>query len=425
MTARRPDSLRILVVSNLLPPQIEGGAERVAWREMRGLASRGHDVRGLTVEWGDEKPRGDDGEEHAPIEVTRVAISSRLARRAGHEFAANRLFQRAFDSLLKAFRPQVVHFHNLNGLPASLPGRARRSGTPVVATFHDGWGVCPKSILLRPGNRICRGAESVACVPCVTEGRKPLSWRRRVLVTARNGRVRRALVPLNRLLFPSRHHLELYVRCGFPRERCRLLPNPIPEPTAVAVKSGARGGEALQLLYLGSVPSEAKGIDVLLDALAQLPPQTARLVLHGRLGSREAEWLEQAVAERDLAPRVEHRGPLVASLVSAAMAACDVLVFPSRCVENSPLTILEAMAARRPVIASRVGGIPELVRDGETGFTFPVGDASALAGRIRDIGDLSTRKRMGENAGAAVEDRKLGDHLAALESIYVELLDAS
>ena len=424
MTVGRPDPLRILVVSNLLPPQIEGGAERVAWREMRGLASRGHDVRGLTVEWEDGKPHGDDGEEYAPIEVSRVVASSRRSRRPGNEFIANRHLWRAFDSVLKGFRPEVVHFHNLNGLPASLPGRARRSGTPVVATFHDGWGVCPKSFLLRPGNRICGGAESSACVPCLTEGRKPLSWRRRALVTLRNGRVRRALFSLNRLLFPSRHHLELYVRGGFPRERCRLLPNPIPEPTAVSAKTGAGSGEALQLLYLGSAPAH-KGIDVLLDALAQLPPQTARLVIHGRLGSGEAERLERAVAERDLAPRVEHRGLLVASLVSRAMAACDVLVFPSRCVENSPLTILEAMAAGRPVVASRVGGIPELVRDGETGFTFPVGDASALAGRIRDIEDLSTRKRMGDNARAAVEDRKLGEHLTALENIYVELLDSS
>lgn len=419
------ERLRLLFVSNLLPPQGEGGAERIAWREMQGLAARGHAVRGLAPHWTDLASDGAEPAAEPAPDVTRVPLASRGSRRPGNEFLRVRELESAFDALLRDFRPEIVHFHNLNGISPRLPGRARRAGAAAVATFHDGWGVCPKSILLRGDGSRCRGAESRACVPCLAAGRRQRhSLRRRALLATRNTRVRRALSPLERLLFPSRHHLELYVRGGFARARCRLLPNPAPVidagPTGAAVREDA--ALPLRLLYLGSLRAH-KGVAVLLDAVARLPAGTVRLALHGPADAREAREFRETLIARRLDACVEHRGWLARERVPGAIDDCDALVLPSLCAENSPLSILEAMAAGRAVIASGVGGIPEVVRDGATGFTFPPGDATALAERLRALATAGAlRREMGERARQDVAGRDLPAHLDALEQIYAEIV---
>ena len=81
------------------------------------------------------------------------------------------------------------------------------------------------------------------------------------------------------------------------------------------------------------------------------------------------------------------------------------------------------MAAGRAVIASSVGGIPELVRDVATGFTFPPGDSAALAERLRALADAGAlRREMGERARRDVAGRDLAAHLDALEQIYAEVV---
>jgi glycosyltransferase involved in cell wall biosynthesis len=418
------ERLRLLFVSNLLQPQGEGGAERIAWRELQGLAARGHAVRGLAPHWTDLACDGAEPAADPAPDVTRVPLAWRGSWRPGNEFLRARALDSAFDALLRDFRPQIVHFHNLNGISPRFVGRARRAGAATVATFHDGWGVCPKSILLRPDGSRCRGAESRACVGCLADGRRQrYSLRRRALLVSRNLRVRRALAPLERLLFPSRHHLELYVRGGFARARCRWLPNPAPDvgecPTGEAEREDA--ALPLRLLYLGSLRAH-KGVAVLLDALAQLPAGTVRLALHGPASAREARELRETLIARRLDAWVEHGGWLMRERVPAAIGDCDALVLPSLCAENSPLSILEAMAGGRAVIASAVGGIPELVRDGATGFTFPPGDACVLAERLRGLAKAAALRRgMGERGRQDVAGRGLTAHLDALEQIYAEI----
>jgi glycosyltransferase involved in cell wall biosynthesis len=94
-------------------------------------------------------------------------------------------------------------------------------------------------------------------------------------------------------------------------------------------------------------------------------------------------------------PQIEILKPRPNSEVFELMSQAAIFALPSRC-EGSPVVILEAMAAGLPVVASRVGGIPELVRDGENGFLIPVEDTALLEARLRQLlsdGDL--RRRMG------------------------------
>ncbi len=424
--------LRILMVSNLLPPQVVGGAELVAWRELHGLAARGHGGRGLTGDWPDPAPPAP--EQEAPLaEIVRVPVPPRslrldrraFSRRAGREFAANRSLARAFDSLLARSRPDVVHFHQLSGLSLRLPARAGRSGARLIATLHDVWGICPNALFLTPEGRLCGGASGLGCLRCLEAARgSRFRPRRRLGLAFRNARVRRTLSDFDRLVFPSRHHLFAYAAAGYPRARSRLLRNPLPEVDgARATLPGVDSQEPLRLLFLGSL-RDHKGAEVLFEAVEGLSPKMVRVVLHGRATAEQLEQLERTLAARRLQDRVRHAGFVSPARVAETLLGFDAVVVPSLAAENCPLAIIEALALGRPVLASRVGGIPELVRDGENGLLFAPGDAEGLRSAIAQLASDRCRLReMGEQGRAAVEKLGLSRHLDALEAIYAEALD--
>jgi glycosyltransferase involved in cell wall biosynthesis len=425
------ERLRILLVSNLLPPQVVGGAELVAWRELQGMAARGHEVRGFTLEWPEPPPLA--LEEEGPLpEIVRVPVPPyprgrerrALSREAGREFVENPPLTRVFEKLLTFFRPDVVHFHQLSGLSLRLPLRARRRGARLVATLHDVWGICSNALFLKPDGGLCNGATGLDCLRCV-EAAQDVRFgpRRRLEIALRNARIRRLLSRFDRLVFPSRHHLHAYTAAGYPRARSRLLRNPAPEVDGVrSTPPGAGSEEPLRLLFLGSL-GDHKGAHVLLEAIAGLSARTARVVLHGRATQTQRQGLEASLAARQLDDRVEYAGFIAPARIAETLLGFDAVVVPSLAAENCPLAIVEALALGRPVIASRVGGIPELVRHGENGLLFSPGDAEGLRSAIaRLAADRHRLREMGGQGKAAVEKLGLSAHIDALEAIYADAI---
>jgi glycosyltransferase involved in cell wall biosynthesis len=107
----------------------------------------------------------------------------------------------------------------------------------------------------------------------------------------------------------------------------------------------------------------------------------------------------------------------------AVLAAADVVAVPSTRPDPFPNSALEALAAGRPVVASNAGGLPEMVRDGETGVLVPPGDHRALASALRALADDPDRRaRMGASAAADVAARfSLGAMLDGVGAVYAEL----
>ena len=167
----------------------------------------------------------------------------------------------------------------------------------------------------------------------------------------------------------------------------------------------ARSGPVRRLIFIGRL-ARVKGVPLLLDALARLAPDhpDLRLTLVGDGPDRVS--LQAEAEALGLAERVQFTGLLCAAEVAEALAAHDALVLPSFA-EGLPVVLMEALASRLPVVATQVAGIPELVRDGETGLLVPPGDAEALAAAIaRLLADPDLCRRMGE-AGRA---RVLAEH---------------
>jgi len=157
---------------------------------------------------------------------------------------------------------------------------------------------------------------------------------------------------------------------------------------------GAGSGSRLRVAWLGlMVP--VKRLDVLLAALERVPDVTAVLVGDGPLRGE----VEAAAAR--CADRIELPG--FVDDPAAVLAGADAFVLPSAA-ENCPLSLLQAMATALPVVASRVGGIPEVVIDGENGLLVPPGEVAPLVDALRRLADdTALRARLGAAARATIE----------------------
>ena len=179
------------------------------------------------------------------------------------------------------------------------------------------------------------------------------------------------------------------------RGSIRSVPNYVPDPGPPAPRAPYDG--PLRLVAVGRL-DPVKGHDVLLEALREVPGVV--LTVLGEGGQRAA--LEQAVAELGLADRVQLPG--WSEDVAGELAGSDALVLPSRS-EGWPLTVVEAMLAGLPVVATPVGSVPEAVQDGRTGLLVPKDDPAGLATalrRLRDDRALAARLgRAGREVAAA------------------------
>jgi glycosyltransferase involved in cell wall biosynthesis len=198
-------------------------------------------------------------------------------------------------------------------------------------------------------------------------------------------------------------------------EAIEVVPNPAP---AVEPPIGPRGDEAPQvLLYLGGFANSAKGGDVLLDALALLPGELGVEVILA--GPGEPDAAGEALIAAD--PRTSWVGWLDPAEKDTLLRRATAFVIPSRS-EGLPMALLEAMAYDLPVVATAVGGMPEVVEDGVEALLVEPEPGAIAAALERLLGDSALRRRLALAAGAHA--RALGPPVIAarLAGIYEEAL---
>jgi glycosyltransferase involved in cell wall biosynthesis len=255
---------------------------------------------------------------------------------------------------------------------------ARIGGAGTVHTYHG----LPEELGVRLGHD--------AWLPATPPLR--MAWLRHGYL-----RIEFLLSRFGAVVVPSQALASFLTEHGLPASRVHVIPHGIEIPARSEFGPSAGG---LTVVGATSNLEYEKGVDVLVEACA-LAAEPIRLELYGD-GARRPE-LERLAGERDVevvfAGHVED--------VRARLSGFDVFALPSRA-ENFPVGVLEAMAAGLPVVATRVGGVAELVVDGETGVLVEPEDASALAGALDSLAkDTAARRRLGE-AGAQ-RARKLFD----------------
>jgi glycosyltransferase involved in cell wall biosynthesis len=290
----------------------------------------------------------------------------------------------------------VVHTHDRRaGLFGRLAGRGR--GAQVVHTLHG----LPEEIVPQ------FGSPGAPRPPGVSRAR--LAW-----VVQGVLRAERMLARLGWTVAPSAAMARFLVAHGFPARRVEVIPYGIePAPERRAATNGPLVvGTAANLEYW-------KGVDVLIEAAA-LVRAPVRLEIFGR-GSLAGE-LEELARQRSVDARFNGFEPNV----QARMTSLDVYALPSRG-DNLPVSILEAMAAGLPVVGTRVGGIPELVVDGETGFLVDRDDARGLADALERLAaDADERKSMGAKAAKRAQTEFSAAGVAArMVDLYERICESS
>jgi glycosyltransferase involved in cell wall biosynthesis len=432
-------NLKILQVST--SDILGGGAEKVAWNLFRAYLQRGHDSwLAVGRKWSDD-PRVlliPNEEHHRPWTRMWRKVQCRLQRlgirgvpRVAGWLALLGERKRLLDkcqgvedfhfpgtaSLLECppYRPDVLHAHNLHGEYFDLrllPWLSRE--VPVVLTLHDAWllsGHCAHSFDCERWRAGCGQCPDLTIYPAVRRDNTAYNWQRK-----------RGIVQRSRLYVstPCQWLMEKVKQSLVKAEEYRVIPHGVDLTVFTAgdrLVARNRLGlptDAAVILFVSNLVKrnmwrDYATMETAIQTLAAR--QEKRRVIFVCLGEeRRPEWIGQAELRF-----IGHETNSIA--VASFYRAADVYMHAARA-DTFPNVILEALACGTPVVATSVGGIPEQIEEGVTGFLTPPGDARAMAARVEQLlSDNALRQRF---AVAAVEsarrrfdlNRQVCDYLA-------------
>lgn len=407
--------MRVLLVVHRFPPYFHAGTELHTAGLAHELAASGHEVFVLAG-----RPQSLRGERYVR-DVEYGGLRARfLEKPMEPDFALGLRddwvrdeFARALDEL----RPDVVHVQHLLYLSGDLIEVAQARGLPTVVTLHDFWFQCPL-VHPEPRTKHSSGATrwGVSCFAHYERRR----WRAplllfpprlaRVFVThvRRPGFMRRQLELADVLVAPSPFVRDRFLAFGVPSDKLLVLPHPVDAPAAV---SPVATGDRVRFGFVGSITPH-KGVGILCEAFQRVPG-SASLRLFG--SSPDRRYL-RALLRGD--SRIRYEGEFDHERVSDVYEQIDVLVVPSLVEESFSLAAAEAQAHGRPLIATAVGALADLVDHERNGLLVPPGDVGALTDAMTRMLDLDEVRRMAAEANGAMRPQIYAERI---EEVYARV----
>jgi glycosyltransferase involved in cell wall biosynthesis len=402
--------MRILMLTQFYAPVV-GGEERAVEDFSVELARRGHEVSIATLRLpGVSRGAAANGIQVHELEsfFGRFTPAFGDAQRRHLPPVPDPQVEAGLRRIIAAEKPDVVHAHNW--IVHSVPSAADRGSAPLLLSLHDYSLDCATKRLMRFGAP-CTGPGIAKCLRCATNhyGIKGPLIAGGLLASSRRERRRVDMfLPVSEAVAEA---------LGLARRglRFEVVPNTFREREAddrdhadpLLVEQLPTDGF---VLFLGDA-TEDKGAGTLIDA--HVSNGALPLVFIGRpfgVGARESA-------------NVRVLGPWPHASALEAVRRCSMLVMPSLVRETFGIAALEAMAAGRPVVASDVGGLRELVVDGETGLVVPPGDSDALRNAIAALErDPARREALGEAGKARAALYSPENVVPRLEEVYGALL---
>lgn len=404
--------MKVLLVANGYPPYAVGGVEVYTAGIAQALRSRGHTVSVIAAEG---KP---DEADYQVLEQPQDGIALfRLVNnyRKIHSFAeifADPRVEEVFGSLLDRLQPDLVHFNHLIAMSARLPLIARSRGIPSLFTAHDFWALCQRIYLHDWRKNACPGpvcgGDCYTCITAATPARRArtlaistlrnvVPFRIRLLLRKlltkddyflpdlqatrevldqRYELFREAVQATQRVVVPSAFVKQMFVNNGYRADQIDVLPLGMTPPAVVPV-AGREPKAALKIAFVGAI-LPWKGAEVLVKAFMAARKSNITLTFYGRediIPAFSRSLRGRAASDA----RISFAGPFQPADKDRVYNDIDLLVIPSMAHESFSLVAREALLRGVPVIASDIGALPEVVKDGLNGFLVPPNDVAALS----------------------------------------------
>lgn len=392
--------MRVLQINN--NHRIIGGSDSVYFNTGALLAAEGHEVGWFAGADPENLPCKDANFFPPAIDLRKPRLMD-LPRYVRNGAAAKALAQ-----MLKVNQHfDVAHLHIYYGrLTTAILDPLRASGIPIVQSLHEYKLACPIYTMERQG-QTCEDCVNGSTLNLLRHGCKGSRLRSVISFAEYHAsRLQGDVRKIDRFICVSDFQRNILTRAGIPETKMTTLHNFVDSAQLVPKGKVERGD---YFLYFGRI-ERLKGVATLIEA-------ARRSGLALRIAGTGTWSAEMRTAIGKLA-NIEYLGFVSGELLRHLVAGAKAVVVPSEWYENCPMSVLEAKAVGTPVVGARIGGIPELVRDGEDGFLFDAGDAEDLARALEAMAGADIAA-MGAAARADVAARFSPDaHLAALLDTY-------
>ena len=404
---------------------ISGGPERMMFNVKALLEAHGHEVIPFSVRSNKNvdtpyakyfvAPIGSEDDVYYEDYKKTPKVIWQMLSRSIYSFEVKHAIQKE----IREVKPDLVYIiHMINKLSPSVIRGAKQLGVPVVMRLSDFFMFCPRFDFLRNG-KICRECMSNGLGRCVkyrcVKGSLAASLIR--VFAMKVHRLIRVYNDVSGFVAPSTYMAQVLREGGIPEEKIHCIPSFTNAGEAVFPDCVGDYG-----LYLGRLSPE-KGPEVAIKAYEKLKDQ--RLVIVGDDTTEEGKRLKEYVREKGLR-NIEFRGFLQGRDLHEAINAARFMIIPSICYENMPNTALEAMVHAKPILISRIGSLPDLVKDGESGYLFECGNPDSLAQAIERMADDEQVRKMGLVSRQLMTDRFSAEaHYEKLMQLFSKVSGAS
>lgn len=392
--------MKILLVNKF--HYLRGGSEKYYFELAQLLKSNGHTVGFFSMKHEENITTGDA--EYFVEEIDLNTGSKLKALDVIYSQENKRLMAKA----LEEFKPDIVHINNFQRqLSASIIDAIKEKNIPIVMTAHDLNPICPASIMLYNGE---------VCDDCITKGYAQCIKKKCV-----KGSTLKSTLGVMEKKYYDIHKVFRKIDCIIsPSEfnKNQLVNGKLKYNDIVTLHNFVNESERNDYVlgdyafYLGRLSKE-KGILNLIEAIGDIPD--AKLLIAG--DGPERERIEAYISEHKLDGRITLLGYQNQDSIHKYITNSRFVVIPSICNENCPYSVLEAMEIGKPIVASRIGGIPELIADGENGYLYKADDINELKEKLTLLLDNDDKVN-----SFAQKSRELYEKHYSPDSYYNELI---
>lgn len=363
-----------------------------------------------------------------------------------------------FGWVLDQSKPDIIHIQHLLYLSTKIVEETIKRRIPMVFTLHDYWLICPQGQLLKNSMYPCNGEDNFECINCILYqlsikehaisayyflknfvpeyfvqlfkniylGYSKASFLTKKkalnLIEERITHMKNICSEVDLFISPSQFLRRKFIEFGIPKDKIIILPYGFNLNNFKNFKKTS--SDKLRFGFIGNLLL-AKGVHILIESFNKIKNDSVELRIYGRVMSYKGmlcnylRYIKKITKNKN----IKFMGDFDYKRIAEIFGQIDVLVVPSIWYENSPLVIQEAFATKTPVIASNVGGIPELIKDGINGFLFEPNNSEDLYRKINLI--IENPNLLGEIRQNIKPPKSIEENAKEIEEIYNKLIDIS